>query len=77
VGARCDRLFLNQGVPLLTVGTFAEPFGALKSALLAAENGFLLGHGHSLNVGGIKVKTSGYPMLKGSRLSIAVKLTFA
>ena len=35
----------GEGVPLVAVGTFAEPFGRLKAAALASENGFSLGHG--------------------------------
>ena len=37
--------FLGEGVPLVAVGTFAEPFGRLKAAALASENGFSFGHG--------------------------------
>ena len=38
--------FLGEGVPLVAVGTFAEPFGRLKAAALASENGFSFGHGN-------------------------------
>ena len=39
-----EALF-GEGVPLIAVGTFAEPFGRLKAAALASEDGFSFGHG--------------------------------
>jgi hypothetical protein len=39
-----NRLFFNQGVPLLTVGAASQPFRTLKTALLANVDSFLACH---------------------------------
>jgi hypothetical protein len=45
-----EALF-HESIPLIAVGAFAEPFGRLKAATLASEDGFSFGHGSGFIAG--------------------------